>query len=113
MRLKSEFEFLGFITSKQSNNLSVFETGKGTNKTKLKIAGGDIGDAVVKINKEITTIKKDEWLNMPANQIEANEIEIALDPKLAELSKKVKELEAKIAKNQDIESKIVKQDKED
>ena len=67
---KDSYELLGFIISKATNGLMVYNSVDGRNG---QIDMGEIGDAVVKLKnkREYKVFSKEQWLAMPKNAKEA------------------------------------------
>ena len=67
---EEQYELLGFITSKGTNNLSDFQMKKGKEVIDQKIAGGEVGDAVVfdLETAKYKTITRARWDEIAAKQ---------------------------------------------
>lgn len=76
------YEYLGVISQKQSNGLSVFERTENKKRITECVAGGALGDVVLKdeLNKIIIMPAK-EWQEMPKDEAELNQINTNLNSK--------------------------------
>lgn len=82
MKHKQMYEYLGVISQKQSNGLSVFERTENKKRITECVAGGALGDVVLKdeLNKIIIMPAK-EWQEMPKDEAELNQINTNLNSK--------------------------------
>lgn len=106
MRIKSEFNKIGTIIKKTSNGLSLVADENGK---EVRVAGGNVGDIVVKnAANNILIIKKEAWSKMPATKSEAEALSIAQNMGTAALAEKLIALEKRIEVLEKASKKAVK-----